>query len=489
MKTKIVYNDIKKDSFKETKKFVVFLLNKNFEKQIKSFGGEDYILKILKEKNFKGMIGNKYLTNTENKRILYIGTHSKNEELNVDSRFVGNVIAKIAQQEDYENISLFSTDEIINDIRNIVQAIVLKSYIFDKYKSKKQIKNIIKIEIFSNCKKQIKDQCKGIIDIAQAVFIARDLMNEPPNVLYPGEYAKRVKNIFDGTKVKVKVLGEKEIKKYKMGSLYAVGQGSRKESKVVIMEYTPLKTKNISLALVGKGVTFDTGGISIKPSTKMDEMKFDMGGSAACVGAIYSAQKQKLPMNIVSVIGLVENMPDGDAYRPGDILTSMSGKKIEVLNTDAEGRMVLADILFYTQKIYKPEEMLDFATLTGAIVVALGHTHAGVFTYSKDLANRINNAGEFCGEYTWHMPFHLDYKNDMRNSIHADLKNIGSAHPGATTAAMFLSEFVDTKKCLWAHIDMGGTADSYKETNISRPGGFGYGVMLIDQFIKDKLKK
>ncbi len=320
--------------------------------------------------------------------------------------------------------------------------------------------------------------------VAEGVFCTRDLVSEPPNVLHPENYAAQCKEL-KKLGVKVEVLGEKEMRKLGMGALLGVGQGSVFESKLVVMQWNgaPKGKAQTPVAFVGKGVTFDTGGISIKPSGGMEDMKYDMAGSGAVVGLIKALAGRKAKINAVGVVGLVENMPGGNAQRPSDVVTSMSGQTIEVLNTDAEGRLVLADALWYTQNRFKPRFMVNLATLTGAIVIALASEYAGLFSNNDELSERLTQAGEKVNEKLWRFPLHKNY-NKMIDSKIADMQNIGNERgAGSITAAEFLQRFVNDVP--WAHLDIAGVAWTKKNQDITPEGATGYGVRLLDRLITD----
>jgi leucyl aminopeptidase len=316
--------------------------------------------------------------------------------------------------------------------------------------------------------------------VAQGTLLARDLVNEPSNILTPPEFARRAKQL---TKlgVKVEVLSEAQMKKLGMGSLLGVGQGSEHPSQMVVMQWQGAAKSKKPLAFIGKGVCFDTGGISIKPSAGMEDMKGDMGGAAAVTGLMHALATRKAKANVVGVIGLVENMPDGKAQRPGDIVTSMSGQTIEVLNTDAEGRLVLADAMWYTQDRFKPRFMIDLATLTGAILIALGQEYAGMFANDEKLADQLIEIGNAEGEKVWRMPI-CDKFDKMIDTPNADMKNIGGRYAGSSTAAQFLQRF--TNKVPWVHLDIAGTAMGSPKTAISKSWASGYGVRLLDRLVK-----
>ncbi|MES2294470.1 MAG: leucyl aminopeptidase [Pseudomonadota bacterium] len=324
---------------------------------------------------------------------------------------------------------------------------------------------------------------QGLDAVADGVTLARDLVNEPPNVLHPVEFARRVKAL---TKLglKIEVLGEAEMRKQGFGALLGVGQGSERESQLVVMQWHGARKKGAPVAFVGKGVCFDSGGLSLKPSAGMMGMKGDMGGAAAVTGTMMALATRKARVNAVGVIGLVENMPGGDAIRPDDILTSLSGQTIEVLNTDAEGRLVLADALTYTQRRFKPKFVIDLATLTGAIVQALGFEHAGVFSNDDKLAERLADAGRHTGERVWRLPLDPAYDKMIRSKI-ADVKNIGGANSGSITAAQFLKRFVENGTA-WAHLDIAGVAWQDGEQKPMIPSwGTGWGVKILDQLVRE----
>jgi len=316
--------------------------------------------------------------------------------------------------------------------------------------------------------------------LANGVFVARDLVFEPANHLYPESFAARCQALAD-LGLEIEILDEAAMQKLGMGALLGVGQGSRRESRMVIMNWRG-GGDEAPLALVGKGVTFDTGGISLKPAKGMEDMKWDMGGAAAVTGAMAAIAGRKIAKNVVGVIGLVENMPDGNAQRPGDVVTAMSGKTIEVINTDAEGRLVLADALHYTETRFKPQMMVNLATLTGAIIVSLGKEFAGMFTNSTGLGGQLEAAGARTGEPLWHMPMGAAYHEMLKSHI-ADMKNIGGPYGGSITAACFLAKFVNNTP--WAHLDIAGKAWSDKATATVPKGGTGYGVRLLNQLVDD----
>ncbi len=319
--------------------------------------------------------------------------------------------------------------------------------------------------------------------VVNGVVIARDLVNEPANVLGPVEFADRVREL-EEVGVEVEILDAEELEKLKMGALLAVAQGSVRPARVAVMQWHGAKSKRAKpLAFIGKGVVFDTGGISIKPAAGMEDMKGDMGGAACVVGLMHALAERKANVNAVGLIGLVENMPSGSATRPGDIVTAHSGQTVEILNTDAEGRLVLADLISYAQERFKPRLMIDLATLTGAIMVALGKEYAGLFANDDKLAAELLDASPATGEKIWRMPLDKAY-DKMIESKNADIKNIGGRWAGACTAAAFLKYFV--KDTPWAHIDLAGTAMDAPKSEINPSWGSGWGVRLLDRFVADK---
>jgi len=361
----------------------------------------------------------------------------------------------------------------------------LRTYGFERYKTKKKDEKATKslaLTVLCAHDGHVRKAGKSREAIAEGVNLARDLVNEPPNVLFPEELAKRASKLAE-LGVEIEVLDEKAMKKLGMGALLGVGQGSRHESRLVVMRWNGAKDADAKpVAFIGKGVTFDTGGISIKPAASMEDMKGDMGGAACVVGLMHALAARKAKVNAIGAIGIVENMPDGDAQRPGDIVTSMSGQTIEIINTDAEGRLVLADVLWYIQDRYKPQFMVNLATLTGAILVALGQEHAGLFSNNDELANRLHSAGQSTGERVWRMPLGPEY-DKLIDSRFADMKNTGGRNGGSITAAQFLQRFVNNTP--WAHLDIAGTAISAPATETNRSWGSGWGVRLLDRLVEE----
>jgi leucyl aminopeptidase len=321
--------------------------------------------------------------------------------------------------------------------------------------------------------------------IANGVVMARDLVNEPPNVLFPIEFARRASSLRK-LGVGIDVLDVKAMTKLGMGALLGVGQGSRQDSRIVVMRWNGGKKGTAPIAFIGKGVCFDTGGISIKPAAGMEDMKGDMAGAACVVGLMQALAGRKAKVNAIGAIGLVENMPDGNAQRPGDIVTSMSGQTIEIINTDAEGRLVLADVCHYVNTKFKPKFMIDLATLTGAIMVALGQEHAGLFSNDDKLSEQLTQAGLETGEKVWRLPLGPEY-DKMIDSKFADMKNTGGRFGGSITAAQFIQRFVG--KTPWAHLDIAGTGFSSPSSDINKSWGAGWGVRLLDRLVAEHYEK
>ncbi len=365
----------------------------------------------------------------------------------------------------------------------------LRAYTFDTYKTKKNdedgkrasLKFDIGVEDLKAAKK-VWSEAEGVCD---GVLLARTLVNEPANVLTTVEFAKRAAEL-ESLGVEIEVLEEKDMKKLKMDALLGVSLGSSTPPKMVIMRWNGGKKGDAPVAFVGKGVVFDTGGISIKPAGGMEDMKGDMGGAAAVTGLMHALAARKAKANVVGVIGLVENMPDGKAQRPGDIVKAMSGATIEILNTDAEGRLVLADALWYTQDRFKPKFMVNLATLTGAIIVALGNQHAGLFSNNDELSEQLLQSGLATDEKVWRLPLTKEY-DKLIDTPNADVKNTGGRSAGSITAAQFLQRFVNDVP--WAHLDVAGTAMSSPKSEINRSWASGFGVRLLNKLVKDNYEK
>lgn len=452
------------------------------------------IEKILKSQRFDGKFGQMQEmpapANLDLDSVILVGigkedklTEHKLKQIGggLVARFKGNGIAEL---------TIAGGDLDPESLAHIAAGAMLRAYDFDKYRTKVKADkkpSLKAIDITSANPKASKAAWSSIQKVMDGVYMARDLVTEPGNIIHPESFAKEIETLAK-LGIEVEILGEKEMTKLGMGALLGVGQGSVFESKLAIMRWNGAKKADEApVALVGKGVTFDTGGISLKPGPGMEEMKFDMGGAAIVVGAMKAIAGRKAKANVVGLVGLVENMPSGNAQRPGDVVTSMSGQTIEVLNTDAEGRLVLADVLWYAQDRFKPQYMVDFATLTGAMIISLGNDqYAGLFSNDDKLSTMLTDAGLASGDKVWRMPLSDEY-DALINSPIADMKNIGGRAAGSITAAQFLQRFVNKTK--WAHIDVAGTVWSSRSTKTWAKGATGYGVQLVNQFIADNFEK
>jgi leucyl aminopeptidase len=356
----------------------------------------------------------------------------------------------------------------------------LRAYKFDRYKTKKKDDTTAKAITFHCANPAAAQKAFGAFDaIAEGNHLARDLVNEPANILTPMAFADRAKAL-SKVGVKVDILTPQQMKKLGMGALLGVAQGSANPPRLVVMRWEGGKKGQQPIAFIGKGVTFDTGGVSIKPAAGMEDMKGDMAGAACVTGLMHALAKRKAKANVIGAVGLVENAIDGNAQRPGDVVTSMSGQTIAVLNTDAEGRLVLADVLWYIQDRFKPKFMVNLATLTGAIMVALGKEYAGLFSNNDELSGRLFDAGNATGEKVWRMPLAPEYDKLIDHDV-ADMKNIGGRYGGSITAAQFIQRFVNNVP--WAHLDVAGTAMDSNKSPINQSWASGWGVRLLNHLV------
>ena len=480
----IKINYLKKTNIKASSNIVVFVDDKfnilNLKKYISS-KEIIYIKDLLRASDIKK---NMFVFEVNSKRkiiVISIKNDLKSSQIeSLGAEFYGRI--NHGKNSEY----FINTDTVLgkndNFIGYFLHGLKLKSYKFNKYKTKKETRTLT-INVAGNKNKpSTKTQLK-FKSLEEGIFYTRDLVSEPGNILHPDEYAKRLTSLKkDG--LKVNIYDQKKLRKLGMHSLLGVGMGSVRGSYLVTMEWNGVKNNSRPVAFVGKGVTFDTGGYSLKPARFMEDMTYDMAGSAAVVGLMKSLALRKAKINAVGVVGLVENMVSGVAQRPGDIVKSYSGKTIEVLNTDAEGRLVLADALTYTEKKFKPKFIIDLATLTGAIIVSLGSEYAGLFSNDDKLSKQIINAGEKVEEKLWRMPLHKNY-DKLINSKNADMQNInyvGGA--GSTTAAQFLQRFI-LNKTPWAHLDIAGMAFSKYGGSLNSSGATGFGVRLLNQLVEN----
>ena len=470
---KLKLNFVSKNPKLAVKSELIFINNKNFKHKTLDH----------KEITDNELFKEKKIIQRNQGKSNYILINCIEQKKSSDFENIGSKLFDFLSNNKIENsfFNLSSLNITNVQIERILHGATLKSYSFEIYKTKKNIKKFININIIGRSKKSI---LKTKLDALSAgVFLTRDLVSEPGNILHPDEYAKRIAKLRK-IGIKVTVYDKKKLKKMGCGALLGVGQGSIRGSYLVTMEWKGTSSKSKPLAFVGKGVCFDTGGISLKPAKFMEDMTYDMAGSAVVVGLMKNFALRKAKINAVGVVGLVENMPGGNAQRPGDIVKSYSGKTIEVLNTDAEGRLVLADAITFTEKKFKPSLIVDLATLTGAIVVALGSEYAGLFSNNDNLSKQIHEAGEKVEEKAWRLPLHSNY-DKLMNSKNADMQNInyvGGA--GSTTAAQFLQRFI-LNKTPWAHLDIAGMAFSKYAGALNSSGATGYGVRLLNKFIED----
>jgi len=450
---------------------------------------ENFINRTISAYNFKG---EKFKTcqtiapqQMKFERLVLVGAKEAEKFRSDDWLKLGGATAAALMDAKQATISLALPSLALTQaqIKDFITGLYLRFYKFDKYQTKK-----------SEDKKPLPEITLQVADVVQAetaltqasalvdaVNLARDLVNEPANILGTVEFADKVKQL-EQYGLSVEILGQEELSQEKMGALLGVAQGSARPPRLAIMRWNGGDSKQAPLAFIGKGVVFDTGGISLKPGAGMEDMKGDMGGAAAVTGAMLALALRKARINAVGLIGLVENMPDGTAQRPGDIVTSMSGQTIEIINTDAEGRLVLADVLYYAKERFKPQFMVDFATLTGAIMVALGKHHAGLFSNDDTLADHLNAAGQATGELLWRMPLSDDYDKIVDSKV-ADMRNSTGRLAGSICAAQFLQRFVgDTP---WAHLDIAGTAMDAIAHEYNQSWGSGFGVRLIDRLVAD----
>ena len=476
-------------------KFVKQNLNKNIlifiDENFRVNGLEDYFSKKKISEIKKNIINFKLTKPKQKFTIFNIDSNQKiivlkilNNFTSLDHEKNGAEFFEILKSNYINDINILEKN--INIKRNFINEFLfgfnLKSYNFNKYKTNISKKKIVLL-FSKNFRSKIFEKKSNYISLLKGIETTKDLVSEPGNVLHPDEYVTRIKQL-KKIGLKVTIYDKKKLKKLGMNALLGVGQGSVRGSYLAIIEWNGLSKNHKPLAFVGKGVCFDTGGISLKPAKFMEDMTYDMAGSAVVIGLMKVLALRKAKINAVGVVGLVENMPDGNAQRPGDIVKSYSGKTIEILNTDAEGRLVLADALTYTEKKYKPKFIIDLATLTGAIIVSLGSEYAGLFSNDDKISDQLSKAGEKVGEKVWRMPLNDNY-DKLIDSKKADMQNInyvGGA--GSTTAAQFLQRFI-LNKTPWAHLDIAGMAFSKYGGALNSEGATGYGVRLLNQLIED----
>ena len=440
------------------------------------------LAKVAKAASFEGKSGQNMFqpSQDESPSLLAIGI-GQSLTTTLEAEKAGAALYKALRSHKLDRANLADCNLSDEMLLAFLYGALSQSYEFNSYFTKKEENSVIQLGIAHNNAETLQASFDDKQGMLSGVFMARDLITEPANVLYPAEFAARCEAL-RALGLEVDVLDESAMAKLGMGALLGVGQGSRRESKMVIMKWNGGGSE-APLAYVGKGVCFDTGGISLKPAKGMEDMKWDMGGAAAVTGAMCALASRKVATNVVGIIGLVENMPDGDAQRPGDVVTSLSGQTIEVINTDAEGRLVLADCLTYCQEKFKPQMIVDLATLTGAIIVALGKDYAGLFSNDDGLSAKIKASGDATAEPCWPMPMGDSYHQMLKSHI-ADMKNIGGPWGGSITAACFLERFID-EGTPWAHIDMAGKAWADKAGHAHPSGGTGFGVRLLNDLAEN----
>ena len=444
----------------------------------------------IKRNRFDGESGSvveTFLDGDGGRRLLVIGTSSDGSAGEAAEKLAGTAVTRLLTSgETSAVIDLSGHDYDADAAARVALAVALRSWRYDRYRTRlkdKQKPTLTSVTIVGagkGAEQRYADRYAGVV---AGVSLTRELVTEPANIIYPDTFVERVLESISGSGLEAQVLGREEMARLGMGALLGVAQGSVREPKMLILKWNGGKDGDTPVVFIGKGVTFDTGGISIKPAQNMEAMKWDMGGAGAVAGAMKALALRKAKANVVGICGLVENMPDGNAQRPGDVVTTMSGQTVEVINTDAEGRLVLCDAITWAQKNLKPKVMIDLATLTGAMVISLGHEYAGIFSNDDGLAGQLVAAGAASGDKLWRMPLGDPYDKLIDSPI-ADMKNVGPREGGSITAAVFLQRFVETG-VKWAHLDIAGMAWADKASHLHDKGATGYGVALLDRFIAD----
>jgi leucyl aminopeptidase len=444
---------------------------------------------VLKRQRFAGEAGSIAEYQGDGARMLVVGTGNE-PGASAAERVGGAAVARLMTSgESHAVFDLTDAGFDAEGAARLALAAALRGWRHDRYRTRIKDKHkvsLTKVTIVgapAGAEQQWKARYAAV---AAGAELTRELVAEPANILYPESFVARVRASVEGLGLTIRVLGQDEMAKEGMGALLGVNQGSARAPQLLVLEWRGAEASDFPVAFVGKGVTFDTGGISIKPALGMESMKWDMGGAGAVVGAMKALAMRKAKANVVGVCGLVENMPDGNAQRPGDIVTSMSGQTIEVINTDAEGRLVLCDAISWTQKYYSPKVIVDLATLTGAMVISLGHEYAGMFANDEPLAAELIKAADASGDRLWRQPLGEAYDRLIDSPI-ADMKNVGPREAGSITAAQFIKRYVD-EGVAWAHLDIAGMAWSDKAGTCFDKGATGYGVRLLDQFIADTVE-
>ena len=425
------------------------------------------------------------------RRLLVVGTGVGSSPSDAAEKLGGTVVSKLQTSgEKKAVIDLSGLEYDADAAARVGLGAALRGWRYDRYRTKlkdNQKPTLEEIVIVGGDAGAAKRYEQRWTPVVEGVSLTRELVTEPANIIYPETFVERVRASVKGSGLEVEVLDRAAMTKLGMGALLGVAQGSIREARLLILKWSGGGKGGQPTAFVGKGVTFDTGGISIKPAAGMEAMKWDMGGAGAVAGAMKALALRKAKANIVGICGLVENMPGGNAQRPGDVVTSMSGQTVEVINTDAEGRLVLADAVTYVQRNFKPSTIIDLATLTGAILISLGHEWAGLFSNNEELAGKLQSAGEESGDKVWRMPLAEPFDRLIDSPI-ADMKNVGPREGGSITAAQFIQRFIENG-VKWAHVDMAGKAWSDKAAATYDKGATGFGVRLLDQYVKDNLER
>ena len=447
-----------------------------------------------RRQRFEGEAGGaaeQYLADDNGRRLLVIGIGANAKPGDAAEKLGGTLTARLLLSgETHAVLDLNGLNFDADAAARVALAAELRAWRHDRYKTKqkdKQKPTLATLTIVGAPAEAGARWTERYAPLAAGVSLTRELVAEPANIIYPESFVARCRAAMDGLGVEFQMLGEKEMAELGMGALLGVSQGSIREAQLLVMRWNGGEAGGTPLCFVGKGVTFDTGGISIKPAAGMESMKWDMGGAGAVAGAMKALAGRKAKANVVGICGLVENMPDGNAQRPGDVVTSMSGQTIEVINTDAEGRLVLCDAITWAQANVKPATIIDLATLTGAMVVALGHEMGGMFTNDDTLGQQLNDAGRASGDKLWRLPLGEAYDRLIDSPI-ADMKNVGPREGGSITAAQFIARYID-EGVRWAHLDIAGMAWSDKASSTYDKGATGFGVRLLDQYVADVIEK
>ena len=452
--------------------------------------GVELVLKRHRFDGESGAVSEHFVEGDKGGRLLVVGTGADVASAEAAEKLGGAVVARLLTSGEREAvIDLTGLGYDADAAARVALGAALRGWRYDKYrtrlkdKQKPTLTGVMIVGGGAGAEQRYADRYAGLVE---GISLTRELVTEPANVIYPESFVARVREGTKGSGLEIEVLGQAEMEKLGMGALLGVSQGSRRAPQLLVIRWNGGDDGATPTAFVGKGVTFDTGGISIKPAQNMEMMKWDMGGAGAVAGAMLALARRNAKANVVGVCGLVENMPDGNAQRPGDVVTTMSGQTVEVINTDAEGRLVLCDALTWVQKNAKPKVIVDLATLTGAMVISLGHEYAGIFANDDKLAAGLIKAGEATGDKLWRQPMGEAYDRLIDSAI-ADMKNVGPREAGSITAAQFIKRYIDDGVA-WAHLDIAGMAWADKPSATYDKGATGYGVRLIDQFVEDRVE-